>query len=59
MKRPNHVIINSKSHPVDFYFTIAESRWNGTWKTTSNIIIPPEARNEIKQLIKFLEKWSR
>lgn len=87
MIRPNHVIINSKSHPIDFrnftildkdgkpvqriwvsvyknkkgeiYFTIAESRWNGTWKTTSNIIIPPEAKSEIKQMIKFLEKWSK
>ena len=64
--RPNHVIVNSKTNPVDFrnftivdekgkpiqriwvsvykkkdgevYFTISESRWNGTWKTTNNII---------------------
>ncbi len=85
--RPNHVIVNSKTNPIDFrnftivdkegkplqriwisvyknqkgetYFTISESRWNGAWKTTSNIIIPPEAKCVLKQMIKFLEKWSK
>lgn len=83
--RPNHVIVNSKTNPIEFrnftivdengkpvqrvwisvyknpkgetYFTISESRWNGTWKTTSNIIIPPEAKDELRGAIKFLEKW--
>ncbi len=85
--RPNHVIVSSKTNPIEFrnftiidkdgkpvqriwisvyknkqgetYFTISESRWNGTWKTTSNIIFPPEAKEEIRQIIKFLEKWSK
>lgn len=85
--RPNHVIVNSKTNPVEFrnftvvdengkpvqriwisvykdrkgeiYFTISESRWNGTWKTTNNIIIPPEAKDELKEAIKFLEKWCK
>ena len=83
--RPNHVIVHSRSRPVDYrdftvvdengkpiqrvwvsvyrdendgiYFSISESRWNGSWKTTSNIIIPPEAKEELSQVIKFLEGW--
>ncbi len=83
--RPNHVIVNSKSKPIDFrnftivdeqgkpiqriwisvyrdkqgkvYFTISESRWNGTWKTTNNIIIPPEAKEELKEITKFIEDY--
>ena len=83
--RPNHVIVNSKTNPVDFrnftivdekgkpiqriwvsvykkkdgevYFTISESRWNGTWKTTNNIIIPPEAKEEFKHIIEFIRRW--
>ncbi len=48
-----------KNQKGETYFTISESRWNGTWKTTSNIIIPPEAKEELRQMIKFLEKWSK
>jgi len=83
--RPNHVIVNSRSKPIDFrnftildkegrpiqriwisvykdrrgkvYFTISESRWNGSWKTTNNIIIPPEAKEELREVVKFIEKW--
>ena len=83
--RPNHVIVNSKSRPIDFrnftilddqgkpiqriwisvyrdqngevYFTISESKWNGSWKTANNIIIPPEAKEELKEIVKFIEKW--
>jgi|GEM_PF-2916341 hypothetical protein len=83
--RPNHVIVNSKSKPLDFrnftildkdgkpiqriwvsvykdkkgqvYFTISESKWNGSWKTTNNIIIPPEAKEELREVVKFIEKW--
>jgi len=72
--RPNHVTVNSRSHPTSFrnltivdkntgqptqriwfsayekdgekYLVISESRYNGSWKTTSNIIIPPEAMSE-------------
>jgi len=79
--RPNHVTINSKSHPINFknftvidektgqptqriwfsayekkgkkYLVISESRYNGSWKTTSNIIIPPEAMS--KEFVGLLE----
>jgi len=83
--RPNHVIVNSRTHPIDFrnftitdeegkpiqriwvsvyrtqrgdiYFTISESRWNGSWRTTNNIIIPPESSEILLQLMKFIEDW--
>lgn len=82
--RPNHVIINSRSKPIDVrnftildemtgmpvqriwvsiyedngkrYFAISESRWNGSWKTTSNIIIPPNALNEFVTLLEFIKE---
>ena len=38
------------------YFSLSESRWNGSWKTTSNIIIPPNALKEFKTLIQFIEE---
>ena len=37
-------------------FSLSESRWNGSWKTTSNIIIPPNALKEFKTLIQFIEE---
>jgi len=82
MIRPNHVIVNSKTKPIEFrnftvndddgkplqriwlsiyeedgnrYFSISESRWNGSWKTTSNIIIPPNAIEDFKILIEFIK----
>ena len=83
--RPNHVIIHSRSRPIDYrnftvvdengkpvqriwisvyenkkgetYFSISESRWNGAWKTTSNIIIPPEAKEELREITEFIKKW--
>jgi len=83
--RPNHVIVHSRSKPIDFrnftivdeygkpiqriwisvyktkegeiYFSISESRWNGTWKTTNNIIIPPEAKDELREMAEFIKKW--
>ena len=82
MIRPNHVIINSRSKPIDVrnftvldengspiqriwasiyeengerYFCISESRWNGTWKTTSNIIIPPNAISEFEIILNFIK----
>lgn len=36
------------------YLSISESRWNGSWKTTSNIIIPPMAMDEFKVLVQFM-----
>lgn len=36
------------------YFSISESRWNGSWKTTSNIIIPPDAVEEFKTITQFI-----
>jgi frataxin-like iron-binding protein CyaY len=37
------------------YFSISESRWNGSWKTTSNIIVPPEATAELQHIIEFIK----
>lgn len=37
------------------YFSISESRWNGSWKTTSNIIVPPDALEEFETLVAFLK----
>jgi len=85
MIRPNHVVINSRSRPIDLrnftvvdeetgtpvqriwvsiyednngdrYFSISESRWNGTWKTTSNIIIPPNAVEEFEEILEFIKE---
>ena len=38
------------------YVTLSESRWNGSWKTTSNIIIPPDGVEQFFEVIKFLKK---
>ena len=82
MVRPNHVTINSKSHPEELrnftvldndgtpiqriwasiykdeegnnYLALSESRWNGSWKTTNNIIIPPLAVDEFKTLLQYI-----
>jgi len=38
------------------YFAISESRWNGSWKTTSNIIIPPDALEELGTIAEFIKE---
>jgi len=37
------------------YFCISESRWNGAWKTTSNIIVPPNAVDELETILNFIK----
>lgn len=82
--RPNHVSINSRSHPITYknftvideqtglptqriwfsvyeknkkrYVVISESRYNGGWKTTSNIIVPPEATDDFINMLDFTKK---
>jgi len=36
------------------YLVLSESKWDGKWKTTSNIVVPPDAMEEFMQLCRFV-----